>query len=123
MVGMAELSCGALLVERIIADMAAHQLEPDQRDKELFSVVADIANEIEDLKQVVADEGRTVELPDGRLVMHGAVVELRLQRAALAKLLSSLKLDGPGVKDPVKQHAARTRWAAHNAAKTRMEGA
>jgi len=44
---VAEKSCGELLVERFIADMAQHQLEPDQRDRELFSVVADIANEIE----------------------------------------------------------------------------
>jgi len=98
------------------------QLEPDQRDRELFSVVADIVDEIEVLKCTVEDEGRTVVLKDGRLVVHGAVVELRLQRGALAKLLSSLKLDATG-KDPVKQHAARTRWAAHNAANARWEGA
>ncbi|MCV7331332.1 hypothetical protein [Mycobacterium cookii] len=120
---MAELSCGGLLVERVIADMAAHQLEPDQRDRELFSVVADIADEIERLKSVVEDEGRTVVLKDGRVVVHGCVVELRLQRAALAKLISSLKLDGPGTKDPIKQAAARSRWAQHNAAKARMDGA
>jgi hypothetical protein len=122
--GVAEKSCGALLVERILRDMAEHQnLEPDQRDRELFDVIAEIRDEIEQLKAVVEDEGRTVVLRDGRATMHGAVVELRLQRAALAKLLSGLKLDATG-KDPVKQKAALTRWAAHNAAKqSRLEGA
>ena len=120
---MAEMSCGELLVERIIADMAAHQLEPDQRDRELFSVVADIANEIEQLKHTVEEEGRTTLLKDGRPVVHGAVVELRLQRAALAKLLCGLSLD-PSGKNPVKQRAAMARWAPHNAAKRAMyEGA
>jgi hypothetical protein len=120
MAGMAEMSCGELLVERIVADMAAHQLEPDQRDRELFSVVADIANEIEELKRTVESEGRTTLLRDGRPVVHGAVVELRLQRAALAKLLSSLKLDPATVKDPTKQYAANVRWRLHNEAKRRM---
>jgi hypothetical protein len=121
---MVEKSCGELLVERIIADMAEHQkLEPDQRDRELFSVVADIVNEIEELKRTVEDEGRTTLLKDGRPVVHGAVVELRLQRAALAKLLSGLSLDATG-KNPVKQAAAVKRWAAHNAAKAALyEGA
>jgi hypothetical protein len=120
---MVEKSAGDAMVDRIIADMAEHQLEPDQRDRELFSVVADIANEIEELKRTVEDEGRSTFLKDGRPVVHGAVVELRLQRAALAKLLSGLSIDATG-KNPVKQRAAITRWAAHNAAKRAMyEGA
>jgi hypothetical protein len=76
---VSEKSCGELLVERIVADMAQHGLEPDQRDAELFSVVADIANEIEELKRTVEVEGRTTLLKDGRPVVHGAVVELRLE--------------------------------------------
>ena len=114
---MAEMSCGELLVERIVSDLAEHKkLEPDQRETELLGVIAAIADEIEQLRRTVEEEGRTVVLKDGRVVVHGAVVELRLQRAALAKLLSSLKLDALG-KDPVKQHAANVRWRAHNAAK------
>ena len=116
-----EKSCGAALVQRIIEDMAAHGLEPDQRDRELFDVIADIANEIEQLKSTVAAEGRTTVLRDGRPVVHGAVVEMRLQRAALAKLLSGLSIDGQN-KNPEKQRAAQTRWAAHNAAKRGMYG-
>ncbi len=121
---MAEKSCGDLLVERIVTDLAEHQsLEPDQRERELLGVIAAIADEIEELKRTVEAEGRTVVLKDGRVVMHGAVVELRLQRGALAKLLAALKLDAGG-KDPVKQHAANVRWRSHNAAKARMvEGA
>jgi hypothetical protein len=116
-----ELSCGELLVERIIRDMAEHRVEPDQRDRELFDVIAEIRDEIEELKAIVADEGRTVVLNDGRVVVHGAVVEIRLQRAHLAKLLASMDLAGTG-KNPVKQKAAIARWAAHNAAKARWEG-
>ena len=120
---MVEKSCGELLVERIVADMAQHQLEPDQRDRELFDVIAQIRNEIEALEAVVESEGRTTLLKDGRPVVHGAVVELRLQRAALAKLLSGLSLDAIG-KNPIKQRAAMTRWASHNARKAAMyEGA
>jgi hypothetical protein len=92
---VAEKSCGELLVERI-ADMAQHQLEPDQRDRELFDVIAEIRDEIEELKAVIESEGRTTLLKDGRPVVHGAVVELRLQRAALAKLLSGLNVDATG---------------------------
>jgi hypothetical protein len=103
--------------------MAAHQLEPDQRDRELFDVIAEIRDEIEELKAVVEAEGRTVVLKDGRATMHGAVTEMRLQRSALAKLLSGLSLD-PSGRNPVKQRAARARWSAHNAAKAAMyEGA
>jgi predicted kinase len=121
--GMAEKSCGELLVERIVTDLAQHHLEPDQRDRELFDVIAEIRDEIEELKAVVESEGRTNLLKDGRPVVHGAVVELRLQRAALAKLLSGLSLDATG-KNPVKQRAAITRWAAHNARKAAIyEGA
>src|ERR1700730_6075856 len=115
MIGMAEKSAGELMTQRIIDDMAQHQqLEPDQRDRELFAVAAEIRDEIDRLSQVVEDEGRTVVLKDGRVVVHGAVVELRLQRAALAKLLSSMSLDATG-KNPVKQAAVMKRWAAHNA--------
>src|SRR6516165_11522114 len=116
-----ETSCGAALVQRIVDDMASHGLEPDQRDRELFDVIAEIRDEIEQLKAVVEDEGRSVVLRDDRVVMHGAVVELRLQRAALAKLLSGLRMDTSG-KNPVKQAAAARRWAAHNAAKRAMYG-
>ncbi len=120
---MTEKSCGALLVERVVADMAQHNLEPDQRDRELFGVIAEIRDEIEELKAVVEAEGRTVVLNDRRVVVHGCVVELRLQRAALAKWLASMNLDGTG-KNPVKQAAAMKRWAAHNAAKAALfEGA
>jgi len=49
------------------------------------------------------------------------VVEISLQRAALAKLLSGLSMDTSG-KNPVKQAAAVKRWAAHNAAKRAMYG-
>ena len=112
-----------MLLEGIIADMAAHQLEPDQRDGELFDVIAEIRDEIEELKRTVEVEGRTTPLKGGRPVVYCAVVELRLQRAALAKLLSGLSIDATG-KNPVKQRAAITRWAAHNAAKRAMyEGA
>ena len=90
------MSCGELLVARIVTDLAENSLEPDQRETELLSVIAAIADEIEELKRTVEDEGRTVVLEDGRVVMHGAVVEFRLQRAALAKLLASLKLDATG---------------------------
>ncbi|OBB73228.1 hypothetical protein [Mycobacterium sp. 852014-52144_SCH5372336] len=116
-------TAGQAMIGRIIADMGAQNLEPDQRDRELFDLAAEIADEIEHLQAIVDDEGRTVTLKDGRVVMHGAVVELRLQRAALAKLLASLKLD-VGAKDPVKQAAANARWRRHNMAKQqRLEGA
>ena len=119
---MAEKSPGEAMVDRIIEDMAeTAQLEPDQRDRELFSVIAEIVDEIEALKQVVVEEGRSVELRDGRMVVHGAVTEIRLQRAALAKLLGSLALNPTG-KNPVKQRAAITRWAPHNAAKAALNG-
>jgi hypothetical protein len=115
------MPCGTALVQRIVEDMASHGLEPDQRDRELFDVIADIRDEIEQLKAVVEAEGRSVVLRDDRVVMHGAVVEIRLQRAALAKLLSGLSMDTSG-KNPVKQAAAVKRWAAHNAAKRAMYG-
>jgi hypothetical protein len=43
---VAESSCGELLVERIIRDMAEHGIEPDQRDRELFDVIAALRDEI-----------------------------------------------------------------------------
>lgn len=116
-------TAGQAMVDRIIADMAAQNLEPDQRDRELFGLAAEVADEIEHLQSIVDEEGRTVTLKDGRVVMHGAVVEMRLQRAALAKLLGALKLD-VSAKDPAKQAAANARWRRHNMAKQqRREGA
>lgn len=112
------------MVDRIVADLAEHrQAEPDARYQELFGVAAAIRDRIEQLNDLLAAEGQTVELKDGRLIMHPAICEIRLQQAALVRVLNSMNLDAPGVKNPKKQAAANARWRAHNEAKAAYNGA
>jgi hypothetical protein len=118
---MAELSVGEAMVRRIVADLAEHeQVEPDQRYREMFAEAAAIKDRIERIKVLIAEQGETVTLRDGRLIMHPGICEVRLQQAALVKVLDSMHLtpDGKNVK---KQYAANVRWSAHNEAKKKLE--
>jgi hypothetical protein len=118
---MTAKTAGERRVERIVADLAEHHhVEPDARYRELFAVAAEIVDRIERLKELIAEEGETITLKDDRLIMHPGICEVRLQQAALVKVLNSMNLDGPGTKDPKKVFAANTRWKAHNEAKARL---
>ena len=116
-----KLSAGELMVERIVSDLAEHEhVEPDQRYVEMFAEAAAIKDRIERIKVFIAEQGETVTLRDGRLVMHPGICEIRLQQAALVKVLDSMHLTADG-KNVKKQHAANVRWRAHNAAKKKLE--
>jgi hypothetical protein len=118
---VAELSVGEAMVARIIRDLAEHeQIEPDQRYLELFAEAAAIKDRIERIKVLIAEQGETVTLRDGRLIMHPGICEIRLQQAALVKVLDSMHLTADG-KNAKAQHAANVRWRAHNEAKKKLE--
>jgi hypothetical protein len=98
-------------VERIVADLAEHrQVETDARYRELLGAAAEIVDGIERIKELIAAKGETITLKDGRLIMHPGICEIRLQQAALVKVLNSMDLDGLGANNPVKQAAANARW-------------
>ena len=71
-----KLSAGEAMVQRIVSDLAEHeQVEPDQRYVEMFAEAAAIKDRIERIKVLIAEQGETVTLRDGRLVL---VVDLAL---------------------------------------------
>jgi len=116
-------TAGECMVERMVADLAEHrQVEPDARYRELFGVAAEIVDGIERIKELIAAKGETITLKNGRLIMHPGICEIRLQQAALVKVLNSMNLDGLGAKNPVKQAAANARWKSHNEAKACLMG-
>ena len=48
----------------------AAAVDPDARYRELFGAAAEIVDGIERIKELIAAEGETIALKDGRLNMH-----------------------------------------------------
>lgn len=115
-------TAGDALVERITEEMRKSGLRPDGRETEWLEQARNLANRIADLEICIAEDGLTVVLNSGRVVLHPAVPEVRQQRAALARVLAGIQMEEAAVKDPVKQKAAQSKWRAHNEARKRAQG-
>ena len=116
-------SPGRVLVKRIIDDMARRNLEPTAKDHELLALAEGLADQLEKLKASAAANGYTTVIFSGSVVINPAVAAVNSTTLALAKVIGQVEMTELPAKDPVKQRAARTRWAAHNIAKQRWEDA
>jgi hypothetical protein len=119
---MIRMNEGRELVARIVADMAAHGLEPDAREIELLSLAEGLADRLAELEEAVEVEGLSVTLLSGRVVMNPAVAESRMTRTALATVLGRVSMVEGAAKDPQRVAAAQKRWLQHNLAKARGHG-
>jgi hypothetical protein len=116
------MSEGRALVARIVADMAAHGLEPDGKERELLTLAEGMADRLAELEDIIASEGLAVTLKSGRVVMNPAVGEARMTRTSLARVLAGVSMLEGRAKDPAKVKAAQGRWLQHNIAKGRVSG-
>lgn len=97
-------------------------MEPDAKESELPALAEGLADRLADLEQHVEDEGLSVVLSSGRVVMNPAVAESRMTRTALTGVLVKVSMSPEPAKDPAKVAAAQKRWLAHNIAKGRVSG-
>jgi hypothetical protein len=116
-VSAANPSPGEQLVAQLRAELDAKGLEPDAREEGLLLQIAQVADDIAELRQLVDAQGQTFPpaAKGGVPRLHPAVAEIRQSRAVLARLLSQIQLEG-STKSPVKQKAAATRWRPHRVA-------
>ncbi|MGG7307552.1 hypothetical protein ACQXVK_10210 [Curtobacterium sp. AB451] len=87
--------------------------EWDEKDLVVLELAARQANDIQALEAVLAAEGPTTLGSAGQTRLHPAIVELRLQRLSLARILAQIPLPdefGQPKKNPTKQRASRRRW-------------
>ncbi len=110
-------SAGEDLAAAIKAELDAKGLEPDSREAAILAQAQQVADEIEQLRQLIAVEGMSFPpaTKGGPPRAHWAVAEARQLRAVLARLLSQISLQ-EGAKNATKQKAANTRWRPHRAA-------
>jgi hypothetical protein len=89
------MSAGASFREAFLAEFA----EPGLLYGTLLDAVCASLDTIEALESDVKTNGRTVSGSRGQPIVNPAIPELRLQRAALAKLLAELELEADTAKD------------------------
>lgn len=83
-------------------------------EEELITVVADLADRIEVLQQMVAVDGERRVGKDGNVRLHSALSEIRQSEATLARVVRGIQTMEDAPKNPVQQRAAQSRWRAHN---------
>ncbi|MGO8964994.1 ArsR/SmtB family transcription factor [Mycobacterium sp.] len=115
------VTAGEELVTRLRAELDAKGLEADAREEGLLIQIAQVADDIAELRQLVDAEGQTFPpaTRGGVPRLHPAVAEIRQSRAVLARLLSQISLE-ESTRNPIKQKAANTRWRSHQMAKARQ---
>jgi hypothetical protein len=104
---------GDALVQRLTTEMTEQGLVPTSAEHELLGVVHDLADRIELLTGIVAEDGER-RTKDGRIFAHPFISEIRQLEAALARVLPSIQTMETPQKNVTKQRAAQTKWRRHN---------
>lgn len=105
------LSAGAALVASIRAEMDALEVDPTATEEALLRLTQELANRIDKLEGVIAEQGEILTSPTGVVRMHPAAVEHRQLALALSRVLGGIVIgDSSAGKNPVKQRAANARW-------------
>ena len=117
---MQELTAGAKLRQDIQSELDENDVVLDSKEAALFEQAVQTAELLEALERSIQESGPTVPDPKtGAPTIAPAVVEARLQRQVLQRLLGGLDLEGRGSSgSPASQHgrmAANKRWQGHNA--------
>jgi hypothetical protein len=122
--GPSAVTAGEDLVAKLRRELDAKGLEPDAREEGLLHQIAQVGDEIAELRQTIDAEGHTFApaTKGGPPRAHPLIAELRQSRALLGRLLSQISLE-ESTRNPIKAKAANTRWRRHNlAAAARQEG-
>jgi hypothetical protein len=115
-------SAGAALVAAIRAEMDVAEIDPTATEEALLRLAHELADRIDRLEHVVADDGEILTSATGVVRVHPAAVEHRQLALALARVLGGVVIgDSSAGKNPVKQRAAAARWANHNKRQSAVE--
>jgi hypothetical protein len=101
---------GDSLVARLRAEMAEQGLVPTSVEEEHLATAKDLADRVERLQAMVARDGESRKLKDGRVLLHPALAEIRQCESVLTRVVSGISTMEASAKDPKKQKAANTRW-------------
>jgi hypothetical protein len=106
------MSRGGSLVARLRGEIAEQGLIPTSVEEEHLATAKDLADRIERLQAMVARDGESRKLKDGRVLLHPALAEIRQCESVLTRVVGSIQTMEASAKDPKKQKAANTRWRA-----------
>jgi hypothetical protein len=115
------MSRGDSLVARLRGEMAEQGLIPTSVEEEHLATLKDLADRIELLQAMVARDGESRKLKDGRVVLHPALAEMRQCESVLTRVVGGIQTMEASAKDPKKQKAANTRWRATQLAAVQRE--
>lgn len=115
------VSRGDALVARLRGEMAEQNLIPTSVEEEHLATARSLADRIEQLQAMVARDGESRKLKDGRVVLHPALAEIRQCEAVLARVVGSIQTMETPQPNVKKQKAANTRWRATQLAAVQRE--
>jgi hypothetical protein len=101
---------GDSLVARLRGEMAEQGLIPTSVEEEHLATAKDLADRIELLQAIVARDGESRKLKDGRIMLHPALAEMRQCESVLTRVVGSISTMEDAPKNPKKVKAANTRW-------------
>jgi hypothetical protein len=107
---------GDSLVARLRGEMAEQGLIPTSVEEEHLATAKDLADRIERLQAMVARDGESRKLKDGRIVLHPALAEARQCESVLTRVVGGISTMEAPQPNPKKQKAANTRWRARRLA-------
>jgi DNA-binding Lrp family transcriptional regulator len=112
---------GDSLVARLRGEMAEQGLISTSVEEEHLATAKDLADRIELLQAMVARDGESRKLKDGRVLLHPALAEIRQCESVLTRVVGGIQTMEASAKDPKKQNAANTRWRATQLAAAQRE--
>lgn len=101
---------GDSLVARLRAEMAEQGLIPTSVEEEHLLTAKDLADRIERLQAIIARNGESVKLKDGRVQLNPALAECRQCESVLTRVVANIQTMEDAPKNPKKVKAANTRW-------------
>ncbi|MGV0081734.1 hypothetical protein ACRUZW_26020 [Mycobacterium colombiense] len=103
---------GDSLVARLRGEMAEQGLVPTSVEEEHLATAKDLADRIERMQAMVARDGESRKLKDGRVLLHPALAEIRQCESVLTRVVGGISTMEDAPKNPKKAKAANTRWRA-----------
>lgn len=101
---------GDVLVARLRDEMSEQNLIPTSVEEEHLATAKDLADRIERLQAMVARDGESRKLKDGRIMLHPALAEIRQCESVLTRVVANIQTMETPQPNVKKQKAANTRW-------------
>ncbi|WP_104158221.1 helix-turn-helix domain-containing protein [Mycobacterium avium] len=112
---------GDKLVARLREEMSEQGLVPTSTEEAHLATAKDLADRIEKMQKLVARDGESRKLKDGRVVLHPALAEIRQCESVLTRVVANIQTMETPAKDVKKQKAANTRWRSTQLAAVERE--